>query len=246
MDRAMKQKQIIILLISSCFLLACSARVPVEQTFKGQQLQIGTVVVNLDESGLDEQRENVFKRIDGVDAIRDEIITILKRHNLYNNASAYSLQVTIDSFKLRHGATRFFAGVFSGSDHLSSKVLLTKDNQVFMNEPVVVSGGNGNPFNISRESRGRGLIHGFANKVSVLLTHRKFSEASAVSRASVDTNSEMHERAVSEVSQSQGTIVTSDDTFSKEQREECTLKQILTMKNAGLTDVQIEHACERR
>src|SRR5690606_12545000 len=84
----------------------------------------------------------------------------------YDVSSPLTLAVTVHSFRLRHGATKYFFGGLSGNDHIAADAVVTENGRTILATTVAESGGNGNPFAISRDSRGGNRL----NAVSILVT----------------------------------------------------------------------------
>ena len=145
--------------------LGCAPRQPSPSSFEAKGVKVGKIVVALDSSGLDSERVEVFGKVSGIQSIKEELSTVLLQRGMLVPSSDVTLSVTVKDFRLRHGATRYFTGFFSGSDTVSGSVEVLKAKKVITSFATQVSGGNGNPFNISRDSRSDGLFHGFAARV---------------------------------------------------------------------------------
>ena len=146
-------------------LVSCSARTPKVDSFYGQGMKVGKVEVIADKQAMDSERLNVLDKLNGENVLRLKIIELLRQNQLHDPSSQITLTLKINDFRLRHGATRYFTGIYSGSDHLFAKMTLTDKGSELLNHEIKASGGNGNPFNISRDSRGEGLFVGTSKLV---------------------------------------------------------------------------------
>lgn len=138
----------------------CSKRVPLSETFSGQGLKVGSVSISMAE--LAEEREDRAQRIELDSQLKRQTEEVLAQHKLLNPESPVVMQIHIDEFRLRHGATRFFTGVLSGSDKIMATLTVKDSSRIIISKPIKASGGNGNPFAISSQSRGSNLINGIA------------------------------------------------------------------------------------
>ena len=156
-----------------CCLLAlsgCHRRGPNPSSLESRGLKVGKIEVRIESGALEEERLDVFNRISGTRQIEEQVLEKLKARNLYDASGPVSLRLSVNSFRLRHGATRFFTGFQSGSDNVGARVQLFQKQALLLDTRAEVSGGNGNMFNISRESRGKALFDGLSKRIVVLLT----------------------------------------------------------------------------
>jgi hypothetical protein len=154
-----------------CFLLiglctGCSRRGPRPESLTGQGLKIGKVDVIIDEAAIGEYRANVLDKVDGETSLEKELNVRLQARQLLDSSSPITLRVNVTSFRLRHGALRAFTGFYSGTDHISGTMAVTEGATNLLSKPVEVSGGNGNPFNIGRDSRAEALIGALATLIT--------------------------------------------------------------------------------
>lgn len=214
----------------------CSKRVPRTDTFVAQNLKVGTIAVTVDESAIGEDRSDVFDKIQGETALTNKLQETLTKANLIDPTSGVTLRVNVHSFRLRHGATRYFTGVFSGADHLHGNLTVARGSQTLLTQPIEAAGGNGNPFNISRDSRAEGLINGFCSKILNVLRNEPVAATSTTFAASQATS------VVTKPASSQAFVAkeTTDKVMGN-----CALEQVLTMKNSGFSDSQIRAACAK-
>ena len=145
--------------------LGCAPRELPPSSFEARGLKVGKIAVTLDTTSLDPERTEVFNKVGGTQSVKEELSKALLQRNMLVPSSDVTLSVTVNEFRLRHGATRYFTGFFSGSDTVAGKVELLRGKQTVSSFRTEVSGGNGNPFNVSRDSRSDGLFRGFAARV---------------------------------------------------------------------------------
>jgi hypothetical protein len=142
-------------------LTSCAKRVPVANSFAAKGFKVGRVELSTGE--LPSDRENRADKIQLETQVRERTLEALRLRSLFDPASKITMAIHINQFRLRHGATKYFTGVFSGSDRLGATLTVSEGSTVFLSKPLEVSGGNGNPFAISSSSRGANLSNDLAN-----------------------------------------------------------------------------------
>ena len=225
------------LIIISVF-TACSKRVPRPDTFEGQKLQVGAIQVTALDAEIGEERNNVFDKVQGEAQIKNKLTEILTKLQMMNPSGDVTLNVQVDHFRLRHGATKYFTGFFSGSDQLEGTLNVTRGSQTLLTKRIEVAGGNGNPFNISRDSRAAGLVNGFSNSILGALRNDTISPSTAVAQPPVTEATKVQAKPEKRKEVTKATSPTSPT-------GSCTLEQVLSMKGNGLSDTQIRAACGR-
>jgi hypothetical protein len=216
----------------------CAKRVPRTDTFVGQNLKVGTIQVTALDAEIGEDRNNVFDKVQGESQIKNKLDEIFTKLQMMNPSSDVALNVQVDHFRLRHGATRYFTGFFSGSDQLEGTLTIMRGSQLLLTKRIEVAGGNGNPFNISRQSRAEGLVNGFSNSILHALRNDTLSPSAATTqalpnqagKAPIKTAKSKESASVKPLTPTTGS---------------CSLEQVLSMKGTGLTDAQIRAACRQ-
>ena len=153
-------KKTILLLSVIISIAACAKRVPLADSFQARGLKVGEV--KLSSVQLPEEREDRADKIQLVTQVKERTEAALKARGLYDPASQVVMAIHINDFRLRHGATRYFTGAFSGSDRLGAQLTVSEGPATYLSKPIEVSGGNGNPFAISSRSRGANLSNDLA------------------------------------------------------------------------------------
>jgi hypothetical protein len=154
-------KRTILFLSLVITIAACATRVPRPDSFQARGLKVGQVV--LSSVQLPEEREDRADKIQLVSQVKERTEAALRAKGLYDPSSRVVMAIHINSFRLRHGATRYFTGVFSGSDRLGAQLTVSEGAATYLSKPIQVSGGNGNPFAISSSSRGANLSNDLAD-----------------------------------------------------------------------------------
>lgn len=221
-------KKMTLALILPIALTACAKRVPLTDTFEGKGMKIGRVTLSRGELPAD--REESANQIVLEEQIRVKSEEILKARNLFDRTSPIAMQIHINQFRLRNAATRAFTGIFSGNDSLGGHLSVADGSSTFISKPLEVSGGNGNPFNISSDSRGKGLSNALASQAVAALQRDAIAPTQ-----SVIPSSELARTASSHTMTSK---VDRDSSAPK-----CTLDQIVSLKKSGVSDLQIKAAC---
>lgn len=160
-------------LLCLLILTGCARRGPKPESFAARGLKVGRIDVRLESGTIDAERLDVFNKMNGLQRLENQMLEKLKAHNFYDPSSPVELRLAVNSFRLRHGATRFFTGLYSGTDNVGARVDLSQKRKPLLSVDAEVSGGNGNMFNISRESRGSALFDSLAKRIVVLLTQEK-------------------------------------------------------------------------
>ena len=221
-------RRLVIILILVAF-SGFAKRVPPAETFQGRGMKIGSVT--LSKADLPPERENRAERIELEDQTKARIEEKLRQRQLFDASSPIALQVHINDFRLRHGATRFFTGFWSGSDRIGAQLTITDGSSTLLSKPLVLSGGNGNPFAISSRSRGANLSNALAELAVASL------QRDAVTPQLVVASAPSIKTEVSTPQGKEGTIA------GKTGKASCSVDQILLLNRSGLSDKQIQAAC---
>lgn len=216
---------------------ACSARAPHPNSLLGQGMKVSRVNVELPPDALEGRRKEVFGNVNGVEQLRDRVTTDLAESSLLDPNSDVDVNIKITSFRMRNGATRVFFGIFSGSDHLHGELGISKGGTLLLQMPIEVSGGNGNPFNISSDARSAGLINSFSSQVVKALR----TEVLVSQPLSEPETANASQRPVAAAGKVKARPVPSATPATS---GSCSVDQILSMKTSGLSDSQIRAACK--
>lgn len=228
-------QKILIIVMSITMLIGCASRVPQMDTFQAQGMKVGQITIRVADGALDDRREQVFTKAEGAKLLRDDLTGLLTAQGLFDESSTIALDVEVTSFRMRNGATRYFTGVFSGADHLAGEMNVAQGGKTIFKKPLRVSGGNGNPFNISSVSRSEGLTNSFAKLVVHALRNDPL-----VPPVNAPVQAVPPTKAVAAV-----TIPKARAVGNKTQASDsCSVDQVLSMKQSGLSDSQIRAACK--
>ncbi len=228
-------KRIVLMVIAIIMLIGCTRRVPRTDTFQAQGLKVGQIAVRVAEGALDNRREEVFTKAEGAKLLREDLTGLLTTHGLFDDSSNIAVDIEVTSFRMRNGATRYFTGWFSGTDHLAGQVNVAQGEKTIFKKPLRVNGGNGNPLNISSASRSEGLTHSFAKLIVHALRNDPLLPQPTVPVQAATAIKEP-------------TAVTKPDTPAKSSKVaaagSCSVDQVLSMKESGFSDSQIRAACK--
>jgi hypothetical protein len=221
-----------------CAILAlfcgCSSRNQAASSLPSPFTKIGRIEVSVAEFA--DEREDRASKIDLDGQIKERTQNLLVKRNLFDTASPNTLRIHLTSFRLRHGATRFFTGIFSGSDHLKGTVSIDKSSTKVLQEEIEISGGNGNPFAISSSSRGANLSNDFAQRIVKIIETKPLLQFNVAATAIPSGTPEI---VISENNRKEAKL----DSPSSRKLSTCSTDQILTMKNVGFNDEKIKAAC---
>ena len=216
---------------------ACSTRVPHPKSLQGQGMKVSRVNVELPPDALEGRRKEVFGNVKGLEQLQDRVTTNLAESSLLDPNSGVDVNIKITSFRIRNGATRAFFGMFSGSDHLHGELDVSKGGTLLLQMPIEVSGGNGNPFNISSAARSAGLINSFSSQVvNVMRTEALVPQPLPMPET---TNATRRPAVAAGVGKATSMPIADPATSGS-----CSVDQILSMKTSGLKDSQIRAACK--
>lgn len=215
--------------------VACSPRAPHPKSLQAQGIKVGRVNVELIPDTLGARREEVFGNVKGVEQLRDAVTTRLTQSSLLDPSSGFNLNIKVTSFRMRNGATRFFTGVMSGSDHLEGDLSVSRGSELLLQMPIEASGGNGNPFNISSKSRSAGLIDSFAELVVIALK----TEALSAHPVIMSETPQAAKRPATEMAKKKPLPAAAPAA-----PDSCSVEQVLSLKKAGLSDSQVRAACK--
>jgi len=88
------------------------------------------ITVNVDASPLQNERRQVFLQQAGSQKIAAKVLEKLSAAGLGGDRSPDALNITVNHFRLRSGATGFWVGWFSGSDKLRVSVEVVRGGAV--------------------------------------------------------------------------------------------------------------------
>ena len=152
-----------IFIITLTFLTACATRSPIETKFYETDFKIGKVEVSIDKQAAGIDRSNIYDKLGGSMLIQAQTTQQLNKYQLLDESSDISMQLVVDYFRLRHGSTHLFFGIYSGRDQIAAKV------KIFRNDKLIAQydtdyGAFSRGFDISRDSRGNRLFLGIAEQ----------------------------------------------------------------------------------
>jgi hypothetical protein len=220
-------KMRLIALVLAVVLTSCAKRVPVANSFAANGFKVGTVALSTAELPAD--RENRADKIQLESQVQERTLEALRVRNLFDPTSRITMAIHINQFRLRHGATRYFTGVFSGSDRLGATLTVSDGSTTLLSKQLEVSGGNGNPFAISSSSRGANLSNDLANLAVTSLQRDAMLNTPAPAKVDLPTES----------SKRQGGQRSSPTLRSSS----CSIEQVLRLKEQNFSEQQIKAAC---
>jgi hypothetical protein len=221
----MKSRIVVLSLVVA--LVACAKRVPPTNTFEAKGFKVGNVEVSTGELPTD--RENRANKIQLETQVKERTLATLRARSLFDSSSPVTMVIHINEFRLRHGATRYFTGFFSGSDRLAALLTVSDTSTKFLSKQIEVSGGNGNPFAISSDSRGANLSNDLASLAVASLQRDEVHTEPVALKASVPPSTTKQK-------------VLGDKT-SAPAVSSCSVEQVLLLREKKFSDQQIKAAC---
>lgn len=161
----------------------------------------------------------------------------------YDETGDYLAHITIDKFRVRTGASKFFLHWFSGKDFLNARVRIFDHNRLLVGDyyiPVVYQGG---PFSISMDYRSQKLIDKlvsrigdkFASYPDGILLREGATRPEMLKASQIYSYDDFKTRAK----------ITKSNSFSSGYTggKSCSGYQMETMEASGLSRTQIRAAC---